>query len=202
MEKLKSPLNENEFAKIRNYAGKKVVHNANSIEQFKLINPDFSILLVDLTEKEQVRALFYLKNLSKPAVLKSSVKDLNKDELIKKKVGLYFNIVVFLLTLLILVGGYYLFFYESEAEHLRKQQQKLELKKNYIAQISVSKLLKDPYSAKFENMNGFCGWVNSKNSFGAYTGSVRYIGTPDLTLIEGQSIDDATFNEVWNKVCK
>lgn len=71
------------------------------------------------------------------------------------------------------------------------------------AQESVKALLKDPSSAEFRNMNGMCGEVNSKNSFGAYTGFVRFIGTPDITVIEGESpqVDQDTFNEVWAKVC-
>ena len=71
------------------------------------------------------------------------------------------------------------------------------------AQESVKALLKDPSSAEFRNMNGMCGEVNSKNSFGAYTGFVRFIGTPDITLIEGENpqVDQATFNEVWKKMC-
>ena len=71
------------------------------------------------------------------------------------------------------------------------------------AQESVKALLKDPSSAEFRNMNGMCGEVNSKNSFGAYTGFVRFIGTPDLTIIEGENpqVDQATFNEVWKKMC-
>ena len=71
------------------------------------------------------------------------------------------------------------------------------------AQESVKALLKDPSSAEFRNMNGICGEVNSKNSFGAYTGFVRFIGTPDITVIEGENsqVDQATFNEVWKKMC-
>lgn len=71
------------------------------------------------------------------------------------------------------------------------------------AQESVMALLKDPSSAEFRNMNGMCGEVNSKNSFGAYTGFVRFIGTPDITVIEGENpqVDQDTFNEVWKKMC-
>ena len=71
------------------------------------------------------------------------------------------------------------------------------------AQESVKALLKDPSSAEFRNMNGICGEVNSKNSFGAYTGFVRFIGTPDITLIEGENpqVDQDTFNEAWKKMC-
>ena len=38
------------------------------------------------------------------------------------------------------------------------------------AQESVKALLKDPSSAEFRNMNGMCGEVNSKNSFGVILG--------------------------------
>ena len=58
------------------------------------------------------------------------------------------------------------------------------------AQESVKALLKDPSSAEFRNMNGMCGVV-------------RFIGTPDVTVIEGENpqVDQATFNEVWKKMC-
>ncbi|WP_151764889.1 hypothetical protein [Acinetobacter soli] len=76
--------------------------------------------------------------------------------------------------------------------------------KEMKAQESVKALLKDPDSAKFQNMNGMCGEVNSKNSFGAYNGFKKFIGTPDLTIIEGENpdIDQATFDDVWNKICR
>ncbi|QRF07537.1 hypothetical protein [Acinetobacter pittii] len=82
--------------------------------------------------------------------------------------------------------------------------QEINAFKEVKAQESVKALLKDPSSAEFRNMNGMCGEVNSKNSFGAYTGFVRFIGTPDLTIIEGENfqVDQATFNEVWSKICK
>ncbi|MGF2346357.1 hypothetical protein ACOI3N_19070, partial [Acinetobacter baumannii] len=82
--------------------------------------------------------------------------------------------------------------------------QELNAFKEMKAQESVKALLKDPGSAEFRNMNGMCGEVNSKNSFGAYTGFVRFIGTPDLTIIENETsqVDQTTFNEVWSKVCK
>ncbi|MFK6125590.1 hypothetical protein Q4354_14845 [Acinetobacter baumannii] len=82
--------------------------------------------------------------------------------------------------------------------------QELNAFKEMKAQESVKALLKDPSSAEFRNMNGMCGEVNSKNSFGAHTGFVRFIGTPDLTIIENETsqVDQTTFNEVWSKVCK
>lgn len=82
-------------------------------------------------------------------------------------------------------------------------EKQLNNHRELVAQESVKKLLKDPDSAKFQNMNGLCGEVNSKNGFGAYTGYVRFIGTPEITIIEGENsqVDRATFNEVWSKMC-
>ncbi|MFV1944152.1 hypothetical protein VPH49_25520 [Pseudomonas luteola] len=58
------------------------------------------------------------------------------------------------------------------------------------AQAAASRLLKDPSSARFgeayyvqdKDLNGFktghvCGYVNGKNSFGAYTGEVRFVAS-------------------------
>ncbi|EPF72546.1 hypothetical protein GCM10025882_31720 [Acinetobacter gyllenbergii] len=83
-------------------------------------------------------------------------------------------------------------------------EKELNINREMVAQESVKKILKDPDSAKFQNMKGLCGEVNSKNGFGVYSGYVRFIGTPELTIIEGESsqVDQATFNEVWSKMCK
>ena len=53
-------------------------------------------------------------------------------------------------------------------------------------------------------MRGLCGEVNSKNSFGGYTGFRKFIGSPDLTIIEGENpeIDQVTFNDIWIRFCK
>lgn len=67
-----------------------------------------------------------------------------------------------------------------------------------IAAIKVQ--LKDPYSAHFEglhkSLNNICGYVNSKNGFGGYTG--RRIFSYNLTtkkgllyLLEDQSLGEA-----------
>ena len=74
---------------------------------------------------------------------------------------------------------------------------------------AVRAKLKDGSSAKFQNTyfnrgkDGVpmsCGQVNSKNSFGAYSGFQRYIsaGRPDLTFLEEQVSD---FHVAWNRFC-
>jgi len=83
----------------------------------------------------------------------------------------------------------------------------------YIAKKAVKMHLKDPDSAKFENVfvnianvKGskipmVCGYVNSKNMLGGYTGYKRFVssGFAELTVIEGQ-MDD--FLSLWNSVCE
>ena len=73
------------------------------------------------------------------------------------------------------------------------------------AQNSVKKQLKDPASAKFGTViyseSGYvCGYVNAKNSFGAYSGSQAFLMT-EAGL--GAWLNDGTdlFKVSWNKHC-
>lgn len=72
---------------------------------------------------------------------------------------------------------------------------------------SVERALKDPDSAEFRgffpgeangNVMG-CGEVNSKNTFGGYTGFKKYVsGGGDTVGFEGET---AGFEEAWNTYC-
>ncbi|MEI7250286.1 hypothetical protein [Pectobacterium versatile] len=73
-----------------------------------------------------------------------------------------------------------------------------KIKRN--AKISVAERLKDPESAKFSDLYiirgerdvAVCGSVNGKNSFGAYTGSVRFVVSvqEDKFVITGGVLED------------
>lgn len=71
------------------------------------------------------------------------------------------------------------------------------------AEQSIKHALKDPDSAKFSSSRlsksgAVCGYVNAKNSFGAYAGNSRYI------YVNGSStMDDGSqeFSDVWDKIC-
>jgi hypothetical protein len=75
----------------------------------------------------------------------------------------------------------------------------------------VRSMLKDGDSALFKNdftnnvyMDGksitvSCGWVNSKNSFGAYSGFQRYVAAGSAIAGVEEQIDG--FDEVWTKLC-
>lgn len=77
-------------------------------------------------------------------------------------------------------------------------------------QDSIKARLKDPNSAKFRNTffadnvaPVACGEVNSKNSFGGYTGYKRFVtaNRPDLTFIE-TDMPAQEFQQVWSKLCR
>lgn len=75
------------------------------------------------------------------------------------------------------------------------------------AMSEVRKQLKDPDSAEFKditvNSNGIpCGYVNSRNAFGGFTGFKRFVGTGSMIAIEGESnTQNVDFDEIWRVVC-
>lgn len=76
-------------------------------------------------------------------------------------------------------------------------------KKTISAEESVKKLLKDSSSAKFSGtkigkQGAVCGYVNAKNSFGAYAGDARYISISGTSKIDDGSDDFATS---WESTC-
>lgn len=76
-----------------------------------------------------------------------------------------------------------------------------------IAEDITKQRLKDPSSAEFRGLrvakNGavVCGEVNSKNSFGAFTGFRRVAIVKNLVAIEGETMTLSEFSEVWHVSC-
>lgn len=77
-------------------------------------------------------------------------------------------------------------------------------------QDAVKAKLKDPSSAQFRELyvnrgQGMppmtCGEVNSKNSFGGFSGYQRFVsaGTAELTFLESEVSD---FGSVWAQLCR
>ena len=82
--------------------------------------------------------------------------------------------------------------YEKVKEDLREQETQ-EIRKISIAQVAVKGLLKDPSSADFsgEKVNSnsvVCGYVNAKNSLGAYSGKDRYIFNGAAYIDDGSDL--------------
>lgn len=86
----------------------------------------------------------------------------------------------------------------------------------YAAEINLKAMFKDADAVKYQDviltrLEGgnlmLCGKVNSKNSFGAYTGYKRFIASPNPgapTLVEGEGIaagDDGVFSQAYAEAC-
>lgn len=70
------------------------------------------------------------------------------------------------------------------------------------AEIALKNFLKDPDSAEIRNHKGNCGEVNSKNSFGGYTGFKRFIASSAIVAVEGENMDSGEFQKAWEQVCR
>ena len=68
-------------------------------------------------------------------------------------------------------------------------------------QVAVRSILKDSDSAKFEFLNENCGTVNSKNSFGGYVGSRRFVSINNNVDLEGYSVSKKEMDALWRKHC-
>lgn len=67
---------------------------------------------------------------------------------------------------------------------------------------AITDALKDPDSAKFEFINDKCGTVNSKNSFGGYVGSRRFVSVDNMVDLEGYNASKSEMDKLWDKFCK
>lgn len=66
----------------------------------------------------------------------------------------------------------------------------------------VKSSLKDPQSAQFQNVSGYCGEVNSKNSYGGYGGFKKYIVVDQTILMEdSEGVDPSIFSIIWQAHC-
>lgn len=92
---------------------------------------------------------------------------------------------------------------QSEADKAKNAAEMKEIRFQRVAKESVTAVLKDPDSAEFRNQRGFCGEVNSKNSFGGYVGFKRFIA-PNKEMVVFEKDDRMTpgdFEQAWSKFC-
>lgn len=67
----------------------------------------------------------------------------------------------------------------------------------------VSRSLKDPDSAKFQNIKGYCGEANAKNSYGGYTGFKRFYLSNGIPIFEDNDAEDPlSFERGWFAHCE
>ncbi len=92
---------------------------------------------------------------------------------------------------------------QSEADKARNAAEMKEIRYQRVAREFVTGILKDPESAEFRNQRGFCGEVNSKNSFGGYVGFKRFIAaTKEMVVFEKDGrMNPGEFEQAWTKLC-
>jgi hypothetical protein len=82
-----------------------------------------------------------------------------------------------------------------------------EIAWNNKGEDAVRSKLKDPQSAEFTEVRFSdkggkpmtCGYVNSKNGFGGYTGRQRFVAAGDqLAFLEEEGSD---FQQIWSRYC-
>lgn len=67
---------------------------------------------------------------------------------------------------------------------------------------SYLKHLKRSWFAQFQNIKGYCGEVNSKNSYGGYVGFKRYVSIDGGVLMEdSEGVEPETFAIIWEAYC-
>ena len=62
--------------------------------------------------------------------------------------------------------------------------------------------LKDPDSAEFRRVDGRCGIVNAKNSFGAYTGVRRFVVLSDYDVLFDSELSSEPEKQLFGDLCK
>lgn len=77
----------------------------------------------------------------------------------------------------------------------------------YFGERAVKQRLKDPDSAKFQGQfvglkNIPCGEVNSKNSYGGYSGFQRYLTAQNGIVVFERDMPIAEFEKVWSEMCR
>lgn len=206
MELLNSPLKKADFDQIDIYFNAykskflKLDIKQLGIEKFKSDFESFDKYLINLSDAEKGRAWLYLyskvtKYLREQASVIQPIKQVDNPN--SGKLASY---IVTLIMLAIIGWGIHAFLNREESPE--EKLEKMQLRMITSAEIAVSSLLKDPYSAVYRNQKGYCGEVNSKNSFGAYTGYVRYVVFGQKDVAFEANMDQSEFEEVWNKLCK
>ena len=93
---------------------------------------------------------------------------------------------------------------EIALENKRKADEEIKLKKEMDYKLvtdAVKYQLKDADSAKFRNLIGNCGEVNSKNSYGAYAGYGRFVYNRQSKRVVFDNIVNYLFEAVVESYC-
>jgi len=110
--------------------------------------------------------------------------------------------IIIVAILVALMAGVVIGMPKSTPPSPEKSAQIKAIEQQTQSRLALHNYLKDPISAQIRNHKGYCGEVNSKNSFGAYTGFKRFIATSSMVLIEGESLKGPEFQKTWEQLCK
>lgn len=91
---------------------------------------------------------------------------------------------------------------DQRLKDVQRQERDRQISIEVDSEIALKKFLKDPDSAEIRNRIGNCGEVNSKNSFGGYTGFRRFIANSAVVAVDGENMDSDEFQKAWDQVCK
>ena len=106
------------------------------------------------------------------------------------------------LALIMFIGfGIMVLFKPEPSGNTELSPEMQSMKARASIQVAISEGLKDPDSAKFRNQQGFCGEVNAKNSFGAYTGFKRFIAADRNMIVMEDSLSPQEFEKIWESIC-
>lgn len=109
------------------------------------------------------------------------------------------------IVLCFILGGLgtaiYGYFKNKDARDAEQAIRSTRFEKTVDAMNVVSATLKDSGSAKFSDQNYNCGFVNAKNSFGAYTGYKRYVVVGGQAFIEDNNVSLQQLENAWNNLC-
>lgn len=120
---------------------------------------------------------------------------------------------------LIFLGGIFSFFISHGCHKETQPDPQIDLKAQqrrededfiFYSQQEVTKRLRDPESAKFSNAiisrkTGspiVCGFVNSKNGFGGYTGAQRFISAGKTLAILETDMAAGEMDKSWREFCE
>lgn len=110
--------------------------------------------------------------------------------------------IVIVAILVALMAGVVIGMPKSTSPSPEKSAQIKAIEQQTQSRIALQGYLKDPVTAQIRNHKGSCGEVNSKNSFGGYTGFKRFIASPAIVAVEGESMASSDFQKAWSQVCK
>ena len=106
---------------------------------------------------------------------------------------------IIIIVIAIMIAAYQ---FVPKTEDTATNNKNQEIIFNEISKDMVKSMLKDPESAVFAsvyfNNGATCGIVNSKNSFGGYSGYTRFIREDKSVLIQSKIKD---FNTFWKRYC-